>query len=197
MLREPWARHVFYFIGSLLNSDDLERVCATKSKMTFVLCNINSSKPDDDDDANILRAATFTRQCPRAPLRLVVLRVNKLKVASNLGLPRSWCFALNSLKTSLAATNSLCPGVSTLVLNLVLRNVARPPPYTSDGRAAVARKVHGVDVLCHERLDARPVLRGQDVSGSCVRVRQSWCTIIGRAVPRDGPDRAQSLADET
>ena len=99
MLREPWARHVFYFIGSLLNSDDLERVCATKSKMTFVLCNINSSKPDDDDDANILRAATFTRQCPRAPLRLVVLRVNKLKVASNLGLPRSWCFALNSLKT--------------------------------------------------------------------------------------------------
>ena len=86
MLREPWARHVFYFIGSLLNSDDLERVCATKSKMTFVLCNINSSKPDDDDDANILRAATFTRQCPRAPLRLVVLRVNKLKVASNLGL---------------------------------------------------------------------------------------------------------------
>ena len=46
MLREPWARHVFYFIGSLLNSDDLERVCATKSKMTFVLCNINSSKPD-------------------------------------------------------------------------------------------------------------------------------------------------------
>ena len=74
----------------LMNSDDLERVCATKSKMTFVLCNINSSKPDDDDDANILGRRP-SRASARGPLRLVVLRVNKLKVASNLGLPRSWC----------------------------------------------------------------------------------------------------------
>ena len=55
MLRSPEARHVFYFIGSLLNSDDLERVCATKSKMTFVLCNINSSKPDDRRPAKYAR----------------------------------------------------------------------------------------------------------------------------------------------
>ena len=72
-----------------------------------------------------------------------------------------------------------------------------PPTYTSDGRAALAREVYGVDVLCHERLDAGPVLRGQDVPGGGSRVRQGRRFIISGAIPRNGPDRPQSLADET
>ena len=71
------------------------------------------------------------------------------------------------------------------------------PSYTSDGRAAVARAVHGLDVLRYARSHVGPFLRGQDVSGSGSRVRQSWCTITRGAIPGDGADRAQSLADET
>jgi len=114
-----WTKgRLSFFEGSPMERDDLARVRIHDVSMAFVLADSLCRHPDEEDQANILRAISLHRAAPKMRMRVMLLRPsNKIKAIS-VGLPVRMCYAFNELKSNLLAQSCRCPGYSTLLMNL-------------------------------------------------------------------------------
>jgi hypothetical protein len=110
----------FYFQGSPMEEADLERVQIKSASMAFVIANLTTQDPDEEDRANILRAVNLYRTVPGLRLRVMIIRPGNKMMAYSMGLPIRSCCSVNELKGNLLAQSCRLPGYSTLLLNLCL-----------------------------------------------------------------------------
>mmetsp|Transcript_64790 Transcript_64790/g.130298 ORF Transcript_64790/g.130298 Transcript_64790/m.130298 type:complete len:1130 (+) Transcript_64790:166-3555(+) len=120
-----------FYVGTSMLAEDLERVRADLATFSFVLCDFNSANPQVEDESNILRTGALHRFRPSLPYRLMLCQETELELASQVGLDSFGCFALSEIKADLLASSLRAPGISTLLVNLCLKNIPEPSPHAS------------------------------------------------------------------
>ena len=116
---------------------DLKRIHVTQAALVCVIagvrivCRLESVSPhqndcsdtetnnvDREDFDNIIRAINIHRATPEVRMRLMVLRpANKMRAIA-VGMPTKTVYSLNQLKCNLLSLSCLCPGFSTMLVNL-------------------------------------------------------------------------------
>ena len=115
-------RHVRYFKGSVLNNRDLERV-KVKTASAFVILSPNYClNPVSEDESNLMRVVSIKNTRNEAKIIVQMLQLHSLR---QVVLIPSWhpsidtAICKSELKLGLMAQNCLCPGISTLLSNLM------------------------------------------------------------------------------
>ena len=115
-------RRVKYFKGSVLNSRDLERV-KVKTASAFVILSPNYClNPESEDESNLMRVVSIKNTRNQAKVIVQMLQLHSLRQIVRIpswhpGVDTAIC--KSELKLGLMAQNCLCPGISTLLSNLM------------------------------------------------------------------------------
>ncbi|XP_063691671.1 calcium-activated potassium channel subunit alpha-1-like isoform X8 [Bolinopsis microptera] len=115
---------VQYFEGSALNHNDLRRVQLEHSDAVILLCNKDSDDTKSEDAATILRAISVKNYCSKARL---IMQLLNYKSKSFLQTIPNWDpinyrdenICISEFMYGLVAQSCLCPGFSTLMINLI------------------------------------------------------------------------------
>ncbi|KAL5272752.1 hypothetical protein ACHWQZ_G000808 [Mnemiopsis leidyi] len=115
---------VQYFEGSALNHNDLRRVQLEFSDAVILLCNKDSDDTKSEDAATILRAISVKNYCSKARL---IMQLLNYKSKSFLQTIPNWDpinyrdenICISEFMYGLVAQSCLCPGFSTLMINLI------------------------------------------------------------------------------
>ena len=148
-LLKIYKNRLFYFEGDCLNLNDLERVMFRKSKMIILLANKQTDNDTEEDDKTIIRAMNIKKFfMQKENIDKLKLNLNKLlhknkKIENNenklilqLIKPESehnfksniftndkdQIVCINELKLGLLSKSCLCPGIITLLTNLIVTN---------------------------------------------------------------------------
>ena len=122
-------RRVRYFKGSVLNNRDLERV-KVKTASAFVILSPNYClNPASEDESNLMRVVSIKNTHNQAKIIVQMLQLHSLR---QVVLIPSWhpgtdtAICKSELKLGLMAQNCLCPGISTLLSNLMYTTSESP-----------------------------------------------------------------------
>ena len=163
-----YRSRVTYLRGSPLNAVDLERAAVPTAACVTVLINKLSAHPREEDTGVVLRAMSVANACQetrrrgRGPVLLTeLLRPQATRHLRHAGLRHVLC--LDALKLSLFAQGCLCPGLPTLLSNLMRSHAPMPPEVLLDASWYVeyymgaAKQLYVVELspsLQHVRFDA-------------------------------------------
>ncbi|XP_065919143.1 calcium-activated potassium channel subunit alpha-1a-like isoform X2 [Dysidea avara] len=117
-----YFRRVKYFKGSVLSSIDLERVKLKKASAAVILSPNYCLNPVSEDESNLMRVVSIKNTCNDTKVIVQVLQVQSLQQLVRIP---SWhpsvdtAICKSELKLGLMAQNCLCPGISTLLSNLM------------------------------------------------------------------------------
>jgi hypothetical protein len=109
-------QRVFYFQGSGLDTEDLERVCLAKASGAIILANSQVDNYRLEDEHNTLRAWAFDQYAPNVPIFLETLLPQTAIVQEDLV---TGVLCINEFKQVFLAYNTLYPGSGTLMINLL------------------------------------------------------------------------------
>ena len=117
-----YFRRVRYYKGSVLTNRDLERV-KVKIASAFVILSPNYClNPVSEDESNLMRVVSIKNTRNEAKIIVQMLQLHSLR---QVVLIPSWhpsidtAICKSELKLGLMAQNCLCPGISTLLSNLI------------------------------------------------------------------------------
>ena len=115
-------RRVRYFKGSVLNSKDLRRVKVKTASAFVILCPNYCLNPESEDESNLMRVVSIKNTSNNAKVIVQVLQLHSLQQIVHIpswhpGVDTAIC--KSELKLGLMAQNCLCPGISTLLSNLM------------------------------------------------------------------------------
>jgi len=123
---------VSYFQGTMLNTQDLQRVCAEKAAAVLVLCNKFSTDPKLEDASNIMRVISLKNYCENTRVVIQLLQYNNKAYLLNIP---GWdwrrddqALCLNEVKYGLMAQSVLAPGFFTFASNVVTSSVKEITP---------------------------------------------------------------------
>jgi len=123
---------VTYFQGTMLNTQDLQRVCAEKAAAVLVLCNKFSTDPKLEDASNIMRVISLKNYCENTRVVIQLLQYNNKAYLLNIP---GWdwrrddqALCLNEVKYGLMAQSVLAPGFFTLASNVVTSSIKEITP---------------------------------------------------------------------
>jgi len=117
-----YFQRVKYFKGSVLNSQDLRRVKLKRASAAIVLSPNYCLNPVSEDESNLMRVVSIKNTCNDTKVIVQVLQVQSLQQLVRIP---SWhpsidtAICKSELKLGLMAQNCLCPGISTLLSNLM------------------------------------------------------------------------------
>lgn len=119
--QELILRHnrVTYLNGDLLSAEDLRRARITIADAVFILADTHTSDTDIQDSATALRAMNVRRFAPRTPVYVQILEPENKHHVIEAGIPTENILCVNEMKLGLMAQAVRCPGLSTLISNLV------------------------------------------------------------------------------
>jgi len=128
MLKEPWVQHqsIHFFVGSPLNTTDMERVRANEASVSFILADFETADTVAEDQRNMMIAAALSRNFPALQNFLMFVGLPALEAGSQIGLSEFNAYSIEALKASLMGSSLRCPGFSTMVLNLSLPDLPDP-----------------------------------------------------------------------
>ena len=113
---------VKYFKGSVLNRDDMVRVNMDTASAVIILSPNYSQNPESEDESNLMRIVSIKNAYNNTKIIAQVFQLQSLEQVLSLS---HWdpnndvIICKNKLKFGLMAQNCLCPGISTLLSNLV------------------------------------------------------------------------------
>ena len=113
---------VKYFKGSVLNNRDMERVSMDTASAVIILSPNYSQNPESEDESNLMRIVSIKNAYNNVKVIAQVFQLQSLQQVLSLShwdSNRDVIICKNKLKFSLMAQNCLCPGISTLLSNLV------------------------------------------------------------------------------
>ena len=113
---------VKYFKGSVLNSRDMERVNMDTASAVIILSPNYSQNPESEDESNMMRIVSIKNAYNNVKVIAQVFQLQSLQQVLSLShwdSSRDVIICKNKLKFGLMAQNCLCPGISTLLSNLV------------------------------------------------------------------------------
>ena len=119
---QKYFQRVKYFKGSVLNSRDLRRVKLKKASAAIILSPNYCLNPVSEDESNLMRVVSIKNTCNATKVIVQVLQVQTLQQLVRIP---SWhptvdtAICKSELKLGLMAQNCLCPGISTLLSNLM------------------------------------------------------------------------------
>ncbi|KAK3287667.1 hypothetical protein CYMTET_4832 [Cymbomonas tetramitiformis] len=187
-----YADKVFLLQGSVFNEEDMERCRLKECKMLFVLPNLNTSNPDDEDRFGIMLIANILKVHPDIHFRLILLRPQSRILAQRFKIRREVCFAIYEFKAHVLAQNVRCLGISTMLLGLAQAPKAVPSwvyehyPWIAKFEEAARHKVFGAQL--------RTAYAGRAFNESAKKVYAKTgallvaCQIEGRIFTNPGSD---------
>jgi len=104
-------RRIWFLVGSITSEADLERARVRDSALTYVLSDLKSATPDEDDAQTIYSAVVIRDLFPDVRLRLMVMKPESKELAVQAGIDASRCFSSRELSASLLAQNARCRGL--------------------------------------------------------------------------------------
>ncbi|XP_013413785.1 calcium-activated potassium channel subunit alpha-1 isoform X2 [Lingula anatina] len=125
---------VEFFQGSVMDANDLQRVCVKEADRCMVLADKYCSDPDAEDAANIMRAISIKNF--HSDIKITIQLMQYHNKAYLLNIP-SWdwkkgddAVCLAELKLGFIAQSCLAPGFSTLMANLFTMRSYKTSPDT-------------------------------------------------------------------
>jgi len=121
LLEQQWATRakIKYLFGNPTSSTDLERARISNVELCYVLADVSSDQPMQEDLQNIVRAAAIYRQY-EIPMLVMILEAKNIRFAVQAGIPERMCAGLDDLELAALASSCQCVGLSTLLINLAL-----------------------------------------------------------------------------
>eukprot|EP00854_Cymbomonas_tetramitiformis_P006212 gene6212-7444_t len=116
--KSAYMKRVYTLTGTAFEEEDMQRARVKQCAMLFILPNQATADPDKEDQHQILLASAVLKVHPEIPLRLVLLRPESRRLASQFKISRANCYALNEFKSNLLAQSMRCPGITTLLFGL-------------------------------------------------------------------------------
>lgn len=110
---------VWFIVGEMANKRDLDRAAVGSSQLTFLIPDINTTTPDNDDETNIFASLVVRDYFPDTRLRLMLLRPQSKDIAVQAGIEMARCFSLRELKAHIFAQNVRCHGMLPLITGLL------------------------------------------------------------------------------
>jgi hypothetical protein len=127
LLNHPFYRaRIVYVQGAMLSHTDLKRVQADYATGMFILASEDASSENHEEDEMkvyendskvLLRALYAKTSFPGLPIFTQLNDFRSKDLAAHCGIDR--VVALDEIKASLFASNCACPGILTLILNLI------------------------------------------------------------------------------
>eukprot|EP00747_Dinoflagellata_sp_TGD_P086003 gnl/TRDRNA2_/TRDRNA2_163110_c1_seq1.p1 gnl/TRDRNA2_/TRDRNA2_163110_c1~~gnl/TRDRNA2_/TRDRNA2_163110_c1_seq1.p1 ORF type:complete len:1242 (+),score=194.97 gnl/TRDRNA2_/TRDRNA2_163110_c1_seq1:490-3726(+) len=108
-----------FIVGKLTAFEDLERAQVGTSTMTFLVPDMDTQSPDQDDGQNIFAAVTLRNVYPDLRLRVMLLRPESKELAVQAGIESSRCISSRELKACLLAQNIRCHGLVPMVISML------------------------------------------------------------------------------
>ena len=132
VIRSNYTR-VQYLVGSVLNSNNLQKAKLLEAKAVFILTDKHAVNPLEDDNANLLRLVSVKNTTCQVPVIIqLLLSTSKKQVhyieGWNVGVDIAVC--INELKLGLLAQSCISPGFSTLIANLFYTSDFQNPQVT-------------------------------------------------------------------
>ena len=121
VIRNKFHR-VKYFKGSVMNSNDLNRVKIDRATAAIILTPNYTLNPESEDESNLMRVVSIKNTCNNTKVIVQVLQLHSLQQLVRIP---SWrpsidtAICKSALKLGLMAQNCFCPGISTLLSNLI------------------------------------------------------------------------------
>ncbi|XP_021230461.1 potassium channel subfamily U member 1 isoform X2 [Numida meleagris] len=119
-----YSPYTTFFYGSVLNSEDLERVRMESANACLILADVCSPEPYTEDISNIMRVLSIKNHYPKTRVILQIIQSRNKVYLPNIP---NWdwtmgdsiiCFA--ELKLGFIAQSCLVPGLSTLLTSLFI-----------------------------------------------------------------------------
>ncbi|KAK3232786.1 hypothetical protein CYMTET_56881 [Cymbomonas tetramitiformis] len=185
-----YKKSVLYLRGTPFEEEDTERCCLKTCEMLLILPNLNSTEPDKEDRYGILLASSILKVHLDLPMRLVLLRPENRRLASQFNINRVDCYALNEMKANMLAQSVRCPGISTLLLGLahhpgaVEQKLMDTNPWIAEFNKGTSHRVYGALL--------RESLCGQSFTAVCCHVYSETgalviaCQVTGRVLTNPG-----------
>ena len=115
-------RSIKYFKGSVLSIKDMVRVNMDTASAAIILAPNYSQNPKSEDESNIMRIISIKSAYEHTRIIAQVLRMQSLQQVLSLSYwdsSKDIIICKKKLKLGLMAQNCLCPGISTLLSNLI------------------------------------------------------------------------------
>ena len=100
-LGQEKTRKVFYYVGSPMRKEDLERVGLEDASMVDVMADVSVKDKAGEDGYNLLRALSVRKFNPEVKLRLMLLRPEIKERAVNAWIDGEHCFSVGEMKAVL------------------------------------------------------------------------------------------------
>ena len=116
------TQSVGYFKGCVLNDEDMHRVNMDRASAAIILSPGYSRNPESDDESNLMRIISIKNAYCHVKIIAQVFQLQSLQQVLSLyhwDSSKDTIICKNKLKLGLMAQNCLCPGISTLLSNLV------------------------------------------------------------------------------
>ncbi|CAF3689883.1 unnamed protein product [Adineta steineri] len=110
-----------YFVGSIMNVVDLQRIQVNKATACLIIANKECADPNSDDSANIMRVISLKNFNHHIRILLQLLRYhNKLNVVSIPGwsTDNDEIICISELKLGLIGMSCVAPGFATMMTNI-------------------------------------------------------------------------------
>ncbi|CAF0949052.1 unnamed protein product [Adineta ricciae] len=120
-LLKRYYTKLHYFIGSIMNVTDLQRIQVDKAAACLIIVNKECADPNSDDSANIMRVISLKNFNHRIRILLQLLRyINKLNVVSIPGwsVYNDEIICISELKLGLIGMSCVAPGFATMMTNI-------------------------------------------------------------------------------
>jgi len=109
---------VWFLVGSSTDPETLRRANVGSSVLTFILTDMKSLTPDEDDGQNIYTAMLVRKLYPLAQLRLMLVRPESRNLAVQSGVEATSCFSARELTAHILAQNVRCHGLLPMITGL-------------------------------------------------------------------------------
>ena len=116
------TQSVSYFKGCVLNSEDMSRVNMDAASAAIILSPSYSKNPESEDESNLMRIISIKNAYRHIKIIAQVFQLQSIQQVLSLAYwdsSKDTIVCKNKLKFGLMAQNCLCPGISTLLSNLV------------------------------------------------------------------------------
>lgn len=108
-------RRIWFLVGSLTSEADLERARVRDSALTYILSDLKSTNPDENDAQTIYTAVVIRDLFPDVRLRLMLIKPESKELAIQAGIDHTRCFSSRELSAGLLAQNVRCRGLIPMV----------------------------------------------------------------------------------
>lgn len=109
---------VWFLVGSITDPETLRRADVGSSVLTFILTDMKSLTPDEDDGQNIYTAMIVRKFYPSAQLRVMLVRPESRNLAVQAGVEATSCFSARELTAHILAQNVRCHGLLPMITGL-------------------------------------------------------------------------------